>query len=228
MSYSRPFITPTFTAYAGDSALHALSLAVPVIDTFTGETAGVLLRVRLKERKQARTIVNNSGIFCFEDVPAGNYTIVAEPDRVSADWYFLAPLAAQPWPSNFEQPVTIPVAGPGAPVVTVSLTPNPSYPFPPGTTLVRGQVTKGGPNNLMSGAVLSTTYDQTDPADPLQTVAVNVATKSDANGEYVLFFQKLPAAAQPVTVHAVLGAQQMDQAVNIFEGQTVRSSFAFP
>ena len=51
--------------------------------------------------------------------------------------------------------------------------------IPPGTTLLRGQVTKGGPNNLMSGTVLSTTYDQTDPADPLQTVAGEADTVDD-------------------------------------------------
>jgi hypothetical protein len=228
LSYFRPFVTETFTAYAGDSFAHVLSAAVNVVDTFTDETARVKLRVRLKESKRARAIVNASGVFCFEDVANGNYTLVAEPDPVTAGWYFLEPLPTQPWPQNFEQPMTIPVPGPDSPLVQVSLGPNPSYPFPPGTTLLRGSVSQGGPNNRAGGAVLSADYDQTDPADPLHTVVANVATQSDTNGEYVLCFRKLPAATQQVTVQASLGGHQLSQQVNILEGQTARMVFAFP
>jgi hypothetical protein len=225
MSYSRPFVTPTFTGYAGDSGTKNLSLAVSVIDTFTALPAAVKLYVLLKERPRLQAILSTSGAYCFEDIPNGNYTLVTEPDPVTADWFFLQPLPGNPWPTNFESAVTLPLAG--AQPLRVWLAPNPSYPFPAGATLVRGLVTKA--NAAAAGAIVSTTYDQADPQDPQNnTIAVNVATKSDSEGQYVLFFRMLPDSTQAVQVVAQFGGQQIQHQVNILEGRTVTQPFAFP
>ncbi len=229
MSYARPFVTPSFTAYAGDSQTKDLSLAVNVVDTFTDLPAAVKLRVLLKERKQSKAIFNLRGLFCFEEVPDGHYTLVTEPDRVTADWFFLEPAPGDPWPSGFESKVTLPVKGAQAPLVDVLLAPNPSYPFPPGATLLRGRVTHGGANHPAAGGVVSVDYDQADPQDPQhQTVVATIATQTDADGEYVLFFQELPAANQAVTVVAAFNGQQLQHQANIREGRAVSLPFAFP
>jgi hypothetical protein len=227
MSYTRPFRARTFTAYTGDSVPRILSLAVNVLDTFTNARATVRLLVQLKERPRVAPGLNTRGIFSFEDVPNGNYTLITEPDRVTADYYFLQPALGNPWPNSFETPVTLPLPNP--PVVAVSLAPNPSYPFPAGSTLLRGRVTQNAGAQPAAGAVVSAQYDQADPADPQNsTIAVTVETQSDLSGEYVLFFQEMPKPTQAIQVLGQFQGQPIQHAVNIREGRTVTQSFDFP
>jgi hypothetical protein len=229
MSYTRPFNAQTFTAYAGDTAARTLALAVNVLDTFTNRLAAVKLRVQLKERPRLRPSVNIRGVYCFEDVPNGTYTLITEPDRVTADFYFLQPPLGNPWPNTFETAVALPRPNPQSPVVNVPLAPNPSYPFPADSTLLRGRATQNAGAQPAAGAVVTAQYDQADPADPQNsTIAVTVETQSDLSGEYVLFFQELPAAAQAVQVLGQFQAQPIQHAVNIREGRTVTRSFDFP
>lgn len=225
MTYARPFVTPRFTAHEGDSWPRRLSLAVRVDDAFTRRMAVAPLRVYLKELRFLPTLRSLGGLFCFEGrrpgegLPAGNYTLVVEPDRTTADFFFLQPEAGGQWSESFERAVALPVAGAQAPLVVVTLAPRPSYPFPAGATLVRGKVTQGGQG--AAGAVVRCTYDRVDPADTSRTEAVTAETLADRAGEYVLFFISLPDPTQEVTVIAEKGGQSVQQTVDITEGATL-------
>lgn len=225
MTYTRPFVTPRFTAHEGDSWPRRLSLAVRVDDAFTGRMAVAPLKVYLKSLRFLPTLRSLGGLFCFEgrrpgeSLPAGNYTLVVEPDRTRADFFFLRPEPGGQWSESFERTVTLPLVGPQAPLEVLTLVPRPSYPFPASATLVRGRVTQGG--QPAAGAVVSCTYDQVDPADTTQTVSVSVETMTDRAGEYVLFFRSLPDRTQQVTVIAEKGGQNVQQQVLITEGATL-------
>jgi hypothetical protein len=224
MTLTRPFVTRRFIAYAGDAHSHMLSLAVSVIDGFTGKQANAPLRVYLKELRRARLLRSQSGLFCFEELRAGNYTLVVEPDPTTADWFYLKPRPNEGWTEKFERPITLPLPDPLSPLETVTLSPKSSYPFPANSTLVRGTVTRGAANVSVAGAVISTTYSQVNPNDVGgPPVVVAIETQSDRDGEYVLFFQKLPGKTQPVVVTGVKDGQQVQQPVPITEGTMTKA-----
>lgn len=231
MTYTRPFVTPRFTAHEGDSWRRLLSLAVQVFDAFTGEMAAVPLRVRLKELPSVPARRNLGGLYCFEGgrpgqpIPPGTYTLAVEPDATTADFFFLRPLApGDPWTDTFEREITLPITGPLAPLVVVTLSPKASYPFPGNATLVRGTVTQGSPAAAVAGAVVSTTYEQVDPEDTSSTVLVDVETQTDRAGEYALFFKGLPARTQTVTLLAAKGVASDPLDVEITEGETLAAA----
>lgn len=229
MTYTRPFVTRRFIAYGGESVSRQLSLAVRVMDAFTQQPALAPMRVYLKERARARALVNQSGVFCFLGIPAGEYTLVVEPDPTTADWFYLQPQAAEEWSQNFERQVTLPLPDPKLPLLVVTLSPKSSYPFPQNATLVRGTVSQGAPPAKVASAVVGVDYEQVDPDDTGQTIPARVETQTDRNGEYVLFFQRLPANKQQVTVKAVKDGQQAERQLEIQEGATQMSEpLTFP
>lgn len=123
-----PYVTGEFIAYEGDKITTVLSLAVRLIDDFSGKETIGNVKVTIKEgdRKAFRNI---SGYYLFNDMNPGNYNVVAESDH-----YF-----------SEETAVNIPQPDPKNPVMGVSLKPKPSYPFPGNANLVRGLVSDGGP-----------------------------------------------------------------------------------
>jgi hypothetical protein len=219
MTFVHPFVTKRFIAHAGDLYSRRLSLAVSVTDAFTGKQPSVPLRVLLKELPRARTLHSLSGFFGFEDIENGNYTLVVEPDPTTADWFYLQPQAGEDWTDKFERPVTLPLPNQLSPLVIVTLSPKTSYPFPVNATLIRGTVTKEPPNPEVAGAIVRSAYKQVNPNDVDQPpVTVVVETQSNHDGEYVLFFQKLPGRTQQVILTALSSGQQVQQPVLITEG----------
>lgn len=225
MTYTRPFVTRRFVAHGGDSRRQQLSLAVEVEDAFTAKPVGVPLRVFIKQLPRARTLLGLSGRYCFEDIPDGDYTLVIEFDPAQ-DWFNLHPLKPGEWVDGFERPVKVPPPGPTepklrTPLVKVLLSPKPSYPFPPNATLVRGRIeTKAAPPAAVAGAGVRAAYKQFDPKAPddkTKTVPAEVETRTNAAGDYVLFFKRLPRGPQQeITVIA-----EHDQTkVKIKEGAT--------
>jgi hypothetical protein len=243
MIYTRPFVTKHFIAYAGDSRTTELSLAVKVIDAFTDRLPEVPLDVRLKQVSFIRPTRSISGFFCFEGqetvivdgapikrttIPNGNYTLTVEPDPSSGNWYFLQPKAGDPWPTNFERRVSVAPYVPPVPALPVKeqpplelviLTPTPAYPFPANATLIRGKVLPAG--NAILRAVVSTDYDEVDPQDSTQTVQVHVETITDPEGEFALFFRRLPLRNQAITLQAVRNGPPVLVNTQITEGTTV-------
>ncbi|HLM25167.1 MAG TPA: hypothetical protein VK274_08930 [Pyrinomonadaceae bacterium] len=235
MIYTRPFITTKFIGYAGDSRIREVSLAVRVVDAFTEEHPEVALSVKLKELPDARTLRGQRGFYCFEGretvkvndttitrttIPNGNYTIVVQPDPILGNQFYLQPrLVGQPWTSNFERPIVLPLPNPLNPLELVTFAPTPAYSFPANATLVRGTVLQGGAG--APDVVVTTTYDESDPLDPTLPIPKTIETLTDREGEFVLFFKRLPLKTQPITVSVRGTAVQI--AVVITEGTTVKN-----
>jgi len=243
MIYTRPFITKRFIAYAGDSRRIDVTLAVRVIDAFTEDPPLVPLTIRLKELPQIRPVRGESSFYCFEGretvtingtvivrnpIPDGNYTLIVEPDPASGNQFKLQPrVAGQPWTATFERPIVLPLPNPLQPLEVVTLSPTPAYPFPANATLVRGTVKKFGA--AVAAAVVSTTYDQIDPADTTQTILVDIETITDLAGEFVLFFKSLPARTQNITIVAKKNGDQNQITPMINEGSTLKNQhITFP
>lgn len=229
MKYIRPFITRRFIAYGGDSYegishVHNLSLAVNVIDAFTSRRVEAQLRVSLKELGRLRPFLSQSGLFCFEDIPDGQYTLVVEPNPVSADWFFWQPVAGEQWQQGFERQIKLPLRmnQPSLiwPRLDVTFSPKSTYPFPLNSTLVRGQLTEGAKDKPVESAVISTKYYQVDPHDNDRTVEIGINTLTDRSGEYALFFKRLPNNSQQIVVTAIKEGQQDQKPAKIVEGNT--------
>ena len=100
-----------------------VTLAVVLVDSYTNAPAIGRVRVLLKEHSQEGR-VNPSGYFLFLNIPDGIYTL-----RVESEHYL-----------DEEVVLSLPASPPEHLLVTILLQPRPSYPFPPGATLIRGLV----------------------------------------------------------------------------------------
>lgn len=226
MTYRRPFETRHFTAYAGDSLVERLSLAVLLTDGYTGMPPGGAFRVFLRERGDAHRrgqepVRNPSGYFCFLDVPDGSYTIVVEPGPDERR-YHLRPGVGGGDPTDLERAVDLPRPDPEEPVVELTLIPDPGYLFPPNATLVRGTVVRGGNAHPVRGAAVASAYQRAAPtvADPGATAAAAVETRTDAAGEWVLFFRAPSPPEQEVDITATAQTERTVQET-MLEGRTV-------
>jgi hypothetical protein len=227
MSLTLPFRTPSFTIYGTDSPrLRAVSLAVRVVDEFTQEPMTTPVRVTLAQKQSAKQkfeeqipFRNQSGDFCFEGQPNGNYSLLVEPDPVS-DYFFLHPEPLQPWLDTFRRDVVLPVvAGPG---LVVTMAPKPGYPFPAGSTLLRGRVL-GSSSVPVNRASVSADYFHPDPtvADPQHVVTLTVETRTDHQGYFALFFRSLSSSPMNISVTARDGVRVKNQAIQVKERETV-------
>lgn len=243
MAYARPHVTPRFTAYEGSSRRHKLSLAVRLIDEFTGQQPLGALRVWLKERRAQMTrgqepIRNLSGYYCFVDLEEGDYTIVV--DGRGASVYELRPEPGNPWPSEIELPVTLPFTDPVTgdpllldPSLTMVLTPGASYPFRPLATLVRGQVKSGDedtPASPAPGATLAATYKRATPTlgDPDHTEDFTTQAHADERGFYSLVFKNPSPATQSVDITASFEEVEQTETRTIREGRTMSLNITVP
>lgn len=223
MSYTRPFVASRFVAYEGDIHKKTLSLAVRVIDSFTQEQVALPLKVRLIGSDKPIPFLTQSGIYCFEGIPPGDYTLLVKPDPVNGDWFFLQRRPGEEWKETFERPIELPLQGPLAPLEEVTLSPKTSYPFPQNATLVRGKATTGTPATDVANAIIRSTYKQVNPDDPDNSdswIDVDVETQTDRLGEYVLFFSRLPGSEQDVTITGFKDGQQVPIDITIKEGST--------
>ena len=232
--YQRPFVTSRYTAYAGDSLVRRLSLAVLLTDEVTGRAPAGSFQVLLKERRPEQRrgqepIRNQSGFFCFLDIPDGNYTIVVEPGAESR-LYSLRPAGGGPGSTDRVARSPCP-CGPLEPVVELTLSPTPSYRFSSNATLVRGTVLNNGIPPA-PGAVVRCLYQRAAPtvADPDATSTAIVESRTDIRGHYVLFFSALSPAQQNVNVRAAIAGQPPNnQTTTIREGRTAPNiDIAFP
>ncbi len=160
-----------------------LSLAVRLVDRFTARTPRSDPRVRL-EGRNATPVENPSGYHVFLDLDAGTGTLRVEGgtkyvDRrvTDVDVIDLSDPGTTVDPSD---PDTLPLE-------TVALAPSPAYRFPAGTTLVRGVVS--GP----SGDPLPNARLVVKDGDAVTRTEGGPVTRTDGNGEFVLFFDPVTA-----------------------------------
>jgi hypothetical protein len=125
------------------------------------------VKVSLEENER-QPIRNLSGYYLFTDLEEGDYTV-----QVTSDYYE-------------QEEVTVPVSYPEDPkpedfVVSIILKPVPSYPFPPGATLIKG-VVKGRPRGEEDGEL-----------QPIADVRVRVFGEKQEDcttqkGEFAIYF----------------------------------------
>jgi hypothetical protein len=235
MPGSRESSGRSLVTYPGDKLRRRVLLAVRPIDTFTGAPANVPIRVALKEFPQARPIRTASGFFCFEGHlneeenevlykigQKREYTLVVEPDRVTADWYYLQPVDDADWSFEFTRKVTLPKADPKNPEERISFAPNPSYPFPLKSTLVRGKVVQPQAGVTGGAVVVRAEYDQADSQEVSSTIKQTTKTQINQRGDFVLFFKSMATAQQDITVIATMNGQEKQQSTKIREGEATK------
>jgi hypothetical protein len=159
-----------------DERATRVSLAVPLVDAFTGGLPRGNPSVSI-DGSAAVPVRNASGQFVFVDLDLdpGDVTVT-----VDGGVYY-----ASPEPVDVTIPTAAEASDPGVfdpsadPVAVDELVPTPTYPFPTGTTLVRGRVVD----------------DTVDPAVRVPDARVSVdgidrTTTTTDDGEYVLCFAR--------------------------------------
>lgn len=259
MPYTGPLQATSWVSRAADSLRKTVLLAVRPLDTFTNVPADVPFRVFLKEFPQARPIQSLSGFLCFEGLLYKgengvdqeilyraradiDYTLIAEPDRVLADWFYQKPKANENWSFEFIRKVRlvgrpIPPPAPNEPPFgpsqwePIEWVPNPSYPFPTNATLLRGIVKEEGAADAppLQAVVVRATYRRFKKPAVAQPGSELVAVESLSNkrGEFVLFFKALPPnnptknpTTQDIKVGPMINGEFQEQSATIVEGTT--------
>jgi hypothetical protein len=137
-----------------------LSVAVSLQDDYTGNQPIGKVKVFLAGR-ELKSVKNPSGYYLFLDLAGSEYQV-----RVETDYYF-----------SEKTTVKLTELDPLNPVVRFKLKPKPSYPFSPGTTLIRGMV-HSSDGNMIPGA-------------KVEVPGKNVSNITTEKGEFVLYFKGL-------------------------------------
>ena len=136
-----------------------LAFVVLLVDDFSNREPIGGVDVSLKDRNE-KPVKNLSSYYLFLDLPDDSYTV-----QVRSDYYF------------DEELDTTAELDAKNPVVNITLKPKPSYPFPPGATLIRGKVYALG-GEAVSGA-------------KVRVKEKGVENKTTEKGEFVLYFGPL-------------------------------------
>jgi len=136
-----------------------LAFAVRLVDDFSNREPIGGVDVSLKDRKK-KPVKNISSYYLFLDLPDDSYTV-----QVRSDYYF---------DEELDSTAELDAKNP---VVNITLKPKPSYPFPPGATLIRGKVYASG-GEAVSGA-------------KVRVKEKGVENKTTEKGEFVLYFGPL-------------------------------------
>lgn len=137
-----------------------LAVALLLKDDYTEKQPIGKVKVFMEEL-ETKPIKNPSGYYLFLDLPDGEYRL-----RVESDYYF-----------DMAETVALASLDPMNPVVEINLKPMPSYPFSPGTTLIRGMV-----QNLTGDPV---------PGAQVQVTGKPIDNETTGKGEWVLYFKGL-------------------------------------
>jgi hypothetical protein len=79
MALQRPYITNKFISYEGDKIFTDLSIAIQLIDDYTGEETGCAVKVVIK-KGNIKSYKNPSGYYIFTNLEDGNYSVDIESD----------------------------------------------------------------------------------------------------------------------------------------------------
>jgi hypothetical protein len=202
--------------------------ALQLFDGFTGQCqleGEVAVSIAGRKPRYAKT---DSATFVFLDLGAGAWTISVQPSPRTPFYLPVTipvslPLADPLWQAYPDLSLadrSKPLNDPSQPAAykaqraLATLRPTPSYPFPPGATLVRGTVLAGGVP--LAGATVIRVGD-------------DAGTLSDDAGEFVLSFEDVPLfdgagdPGQAATISAThpLKSGSVDVQVTLLRGTTV-------
>jgi hypothetical protein len=198
-------------------------------EALTHETAGRArvgryTTVRIATRRFVPRRRESEATFLFFGLPAGAHTFeVRSPYYAPLDLTLTVPRPDPKWPAFPDVTLAneaLPLESPLQPAAyrsqraSVTLQPSVRYPFPGGTTLVRGAVRSGG--QVLEGATVRRQGSTRDAA-------------TDVNGEYVLYFNDIAGTGQNVTLEALHPLHPTVSApVALVRGLTVVKEFALP
>jgi len=137
-----------------------LAVAVWLTDDYSGKPPIGKVKVFLKGQDKP-PVENPSGYYLFLNLPNGSNQV-----GVESDYYFAAEVTVLPASLD-----------PLNPVVEIRLQPKPSYPFLPGTTLIRGMVQRPDGTPV--------------PGARLEILGKAVDNQTTEKGEFVLYFKGL-------------------------------------
>ncbi|WP_186224254.1 carboxypeptidase regulatory-like domain-containing protein [Burkholderia gladioli] len=164
-----------------------LSAVVQVIDGFSHAPLAGLRPAFTLNGAPCRPFDKADGFYAFSALPRGAYRLVA-----SAPPFF-------PSQVEFEVPPRPPLADA---IVSCVLEPSPLYPFPPGTTLLRGQVLAKRGGQPIAGVRLAARY-ATARGEP-RTASTETSAHGRYDGRYALAVRgRLDAAGTVVTLNFV-------------------------
>jgi hypothetical protein len=147
-----------------------LSFVVILVDDYSGEDPIGKVNVSLENRKE-KPIKTPSSYYAFVDLTPDIYTI-----HVESHYY-----------SDSNEELNINQFDHLKPLI-IRLRPNPSYPFPPGATLIRGTVCDPGKNvKADSKVTLKVTASGKDSQGNTVNPEYNTETKTSENGEFILY-----------------------------------------
>ena len=149
-----------YEVYPDQTVTTRLAVAVWLVDDFTGKSPIGSVEVLL-EGLILKPVKNSSGYYLFLDLPGGEYQV-----RVKSDYYF-----------DENETVILATLDPSNPVVEITLKPKPSYPFFPGTTLIRGRVLDADGNPVLGAQV--------------EVRGKGITNQTTEKGELVLYFKGL-------------------------------------
>jgi hypothetical protein len=139
-----------------------LSFAVALIDEYTGKRPIGDVRVFIQDQN-LKALKNLSGYFFFLDLLDGTYQV-----QVESEHYFERQIT-----------VNVPEPDPLNPVESITLMPTPSYPFPSGSTLIRGMVQDSDGNPVSEATVR------------VEGIEKEVNNTTTDKGEFVLYITAL-------------------------------------
>lgn len=157
-----------------------ITLAIVPIDGVTGAIVSGGVKARIKGLSD-RPIVNASGMLVFINLPAPPTPPNYEVEIDATDAGFFGPVTVSFLPNNPDPAVK------DKRRLSLLLTPRPDYPFPSGTTVVRGVVVDGAVP--VAGARIFAT-------PPLSTDSFE--TLSDKSGAFALALRPHPDAPTPL------------------------------
>jgi len=140
-----------------------VSFALNLIDSFSRKRPVGEVTVSVMDR-DAKIVKNPSGYYVFLETTGNQYTV-----DVVSEFY-----VKEVVPVDI---AALKLSNPKSPVKKVELNPLPSYPFPPGTTLIRGMVHDGAGNPV--------------PGAGVEIAAKSMSTKTTERGEFVFYFKEL-------------------------------------
>jgi hypothetical protein len=166
----------------GEEPLTSLSLAVRVVDAFTGRSPRRAFDVSV-DGVDATPVRGRRGHYLFLDADLPSSASVTV-EVTGSRWY---EDASEPVSLSADDEPTPPAINPRQTPVTVEMVPTAEYSFPPATTLVRGVVRdeRGGVDRPLAGAAVS-------------VVGLDRTAITNDVGEFVFFFQPSPDGATSV------------------------------
>jgi hypothetical protein len=190
-----------------ESRITQLALALKFIDRFSNQAplGHLFFSVGGEEIILPQ---NLSGYYLILDTGSlkGNQTLTIESD------YYLKKQQLIIIPDLTTQPLTL------NPVVSISLDPNPQYPFPSHATLVRGSVKNFAP---VAGADVKV-RDRATPAQWAET------TITDSKGDFVLFFKGINEGGEEISIRVSKGGREEEKVETIFPRKTTVIHFTLP